>query len=143
MVADQLVFGAFVVSIIFIMIGHIYKNNIQSILKQPLITLKEVVMDWWSVMHFLLFAFFGFVKPGYPLSFFTIGVLFEIFEDGMSSDINTQLINCPRKGILSKIMCNGIQDGYWYGKADDIFSNLIGYVVGQSIRTTFYKDLII
>jgi len=39
-------------------------------------------------------------------------------------------------------MCNGFQDSYWYGKLDDIFINLLGYVTGQAIRTTCYPDII-
>lgn len=140
----RLLLGAFVVSIIFIIVGHIYQEQVQARLKTPLYTANQVILDWWSVSHFLLFAFFGFVKPGYPLSFFTMGVLFEVFEDGMASDATTQSINCTKnkKSIIGGVMCNGFQDSYWYGKIDDIFMNLIGYVTGQAIRTTFYPDLI-
>ena len=82
----------------------------------------------------------------YPLAFFTAGVFFEIFEDGMASDETTQLVNCTykkeRNSVIGGIMCNGVQDGYWYGKVDDIFMNLLGYVVGQAIRTTCYPNII-
>jgi hypothetical protein len=135
--ANKLVLGALVVSFLFILVGHICKDAIQSVLKKEIVTLENVTFDCWSVLHFLLFAFIGFVKPNYPLSFFTLGCLFEIFEDCLSSDENTKLVLCPSKGIKN-IMCNGIQDGYWYGKADDIFSNLIGYIVGQSFRTSCF-----
>jgi len=86
---------------------------------------------------------FGFLKPGYSLTFFTMGVIFEVFEYGLSSDKNTQLVNCidNKKNILSKILCRGIEDSYWYAKIDDIAVNLIGYIVGQAIRTTFFKNL--
>ena len=142
--SDKLVIGAMVISILFIMIGHEFRDQIQSLLKRPIYKLKEVVFDWWSVSHFLLFAFFGFVKPNYPFSFFAAGILFEVFEDGMASDESTQLVNCPEKknSFIGRIMCNGQQDSYWYGKLDDIFMNLTGYVFGQAIRTTFLPNLI-
>ena len=69
------------------------------------------------------------------------GVCFEIFEDSLASDENTQLVKCPTKG--ANIMCNGVQDGFWYGKADDLFSNIVGYIIGNAVRTTFYPNLII
>lgn len=142
---NKLVLGAFIVSMIFIMVGHIYRDQVQSVLKKEIITLEKVTFDYWSITHFLLFAFMGFIKPDYALSFFTIGCLFEIFEDFLSSNENTQLVNClsnPNQ-IKKHILCNGIQDGYWYGKADDVFSNLLGYVVGQAVRKTFFRSLII
>ena len=134
--------GAVVVSMIFIMIGHIFKDQIQSVLKTELFSLDKVVFDYWSLSHLLLYMVFGFFKPGYATTFFLLGVGFELFEDFLSSDKNTQLVKCPNNGIMGKIMCNGIQDGYWYGKADDIAFNLIGYVFGNSLRTTFFKNII-
>ena len=144
LLADKLVIGAFIVSILFIIIGHEFRDKIQEKLKHPLYKLKEVVFDWWSVTHFMLFAFFGFIKPNYPFSFFAAGILFEVFEDGMASDESTQLVNCPKEknSLIGKIMCNGVQDSYWYGKLDDIFMNLTGYVFGQAIRTTWFPNLI-
>ena len=141
---NKLIVGVLVISMIFIMVGHIYKDQVQSILKQPLFELKnKIVFDWWSVTHLLLWSFIGFVKPNHPLSAFTFGIAFEILEDALSSNKNTQLVKCPNKGPVNKIMCNGVQDGFWYGKADDLFSNIVGYIIGNSIRTTFYPGLII
>lgn len=142
--SDKLVIGAAVVSLIFIIIGHAYRDKIQALLQRPIYTVKEFNIDWWSVSHFMLFAFFGFVKPGYPLSFFTMGVVFEIFEDGMSSDATTQLHDCQieKESVIGSLMCNGHQDSYWYSKLDDIFINLLGYVCGQALRTTYYPNLI-
>jgi len=140
--ANKLIVGAMVVSFIFIMIVHIYKEQIQDLFLTPLYANQFFTLDWWSVMHFVLYAFFGFVKPGYTGSFFALGVMFEIFEDGMASDATTKLMNCNSKkvknSITGKIFCNKKQDSYWYGKLDDVFINLLGYVTGQCIRQTFY-----
>ena len=132
---NSYVITAIILSIVFIEIGHFYRDEIQSRLKTPLLHVKAFDIDWWSVSHFLLFAFFGFVKPHYALSFFVGGALFELFEDGMSSDKTTQTVTCDGNNdtLIKKIMCNGFEDSYWYGKIDDIAMNLIGYVVGQSI----------
>jgi hypothetical protein len=84
--------------------------------------------------------FIGFVKPDHAITFFVLGILFEIFEDGMASDSETQSINCVgvKKSILQRVMCNGMEDSYWYGKIDDIAFNLIGYTIGQAIRKTYF-----
>ena len=141
---NQLVIGATIVAIIFIMIGHVYHEQIQSRLKIPLVSIEKVNIDLWSVTHLMLFAFFGFVKPGYPLSFFTCGVIFEVFEDLMASNKTTQMFDCVTKkeSLIGNFVCNGYDDSYWYGKIDDIFINLLGYVIGQSIRTTYYTNIL-
>ena len=128
--SNKLVVGAAVVAIIFVMIGHIYSEHVQKQLKVPILKLDEVVFDGWSALHFMLFAFFGFVKPGHPLTFFMLGAAFEVFEDGMASEKNTKFIHGISYG----------NDSYWYCKADDLFSNLIGYVIGQAMRTVHFAN---
>lgn len=134
----RIIIVSIIISLIFIIFGHFYHETVQAALKKPLVHVKSFDLDWWSVSHFLLFALFGFVKPGYALSFFALGTGFEVFEDMMSSDSTTQLWDCVgrKNHPCGKIFCNGIQDSYWYGKADDIAVNLIGYVTGQAIRTS-------
>lgn len=141
--ANRIVLGATIISIIFIMVGHIYRDQVQNLLKNPLYKVDEFFIDWWSVSHFLLFSLFGFVKPGYPFTSFICGIAFEVFEDSMASDETTQIVDCisNKKSVIGGIMCNGYEDSYWYAKLDDIFINLLGYIVGQAIRTTFYPDL--
>lgn len=141
---NKLVLGALVISLLFIMVGHIFRDKIQAVLKQPLYKLeKKIVFDWWSVSHLLLWSFIGFIKPGNSMVAFLFGVGFEIFEDSMASDKNTQSVNCPNKNALGGLMCNGKPDGYWYGKVDDVFSNMVGYMIGETVRTKFYPYLII
>lgn len=134
-----------ILSLIFICIGHIYREQVQLVLKKTFVELPPDTIDWWSISHFALFAIFGFVKPGYPLTATAIGAGFEVVEDFLSSDKTTQLCDCsepfyagpdgtPRK----KFWCNGLQDDYWYAKHSDIFWNMLGYVTGQAVRTTFF-----
>ena len=62
-----------------------------------------------------------------------------------ASDKNTKMINCldkkNKQHIIGKLLCNGIQDRYWYSKIDAIAINLFGYVAGQGLRNTFYPNL--
>ena len=74
------------------MIGHIFREQLQTLLKNSIYHVNEFDIDYWSVSHFVLYALFGFIKPKYAFSFFTAGVVFEIIEDGMASDSTTQLI---------------------------------------------------
>lgn len=128
-------------SLIFIMVGHRFRDNIQLALKQPIIDLPGTTVDWWSVSHFLLFAIFGFIMPGRVFTLIGLGIGWELIEDYLSSDHSTQLSDCREptvinsKGeIVRKFWCNGIQDGYWYGKWDDIVFNTFGYICGQRLR---------
>ena len=127
-----------VVALLFIMLGHVYHETIQGPLKKKFMVFPESSIDWWSVSHFLLFGAFGFLIPERPLSAFTLGVGFELVEDFLASNESTQLSDCSDgKGLW----CNGIQDDYWYMNPTDPWVNLLGYVTGSAIRTTWFKKL--
>ena len=129
-----------IVALIFIAIGHIYRDEIQLALKQEFVKLPGTTFDWWSVSHAILFAIFGFCLPNYHFSFFLVGCGFEVIEDMLSSDKSTQLADCMTPDKNSKLMCKfSINDDYWYAKWDDVFVNLLGYTVGSAARTTFVK----
>jgi hypothetical protein len=128
-----------IVALLFIMFGHIYREQVQQALKKEFIKLPSTTFDWWSISHAVLFGIFGFLIPNYHTSFFLIGSGFEIFEDMLSSDASTQLADCTTPDKDSKFMCKfSINNDYWYAKWDDIFINLLGYTLGSSLRTTFY-----
>lgn len=133
------------VALSFIMLGHLYRDEIQNSLKTPIIIVPSFILDWWSVSHFLLFALFGWIEPEKHMTFAIFGAIFELIEDYLATDSNTQLVDCSKKSQyhwIYKIMCNGVQDDYWYGKFDDIFVNIIGYTVGSALRTTFNSSLV-
>jgi hypothetical protein len=142
--------GLVVVALIFIVIGHAFRDQIQNVLKQEICKFPECSIDYWSVSHFLLFGLFGFLIPGYHLTAFTIGASFEFTEDYLSADENTLFADCSKPcgredGMCGdndsrKTWCNGYQDGYWYSNMTDSFVNLIGYTLGSAIRTTLLPD---
>ena len=126
-----------IVAILFIMMGHIYREQVQLALKHEFVKLPGTTFDWWSVSHALLFGIFGFLVPNYHLSFFTVGASFEVLEDMLSGNATTQLSDCMSPDRDSKLMCQfSINDDYWYAKWDDVFVNLLGYTVGSALRTT-------
>ncbi len=128
------------VALLFIIFGHCYREEVQSKLKAEFFKFPACSIDWWSVSHLVLYAIFGFLIPGYPLTFLMIGAGFEILEDGLSSDGTTQLVDCMNSRNKQKnIMCQGsINDDYWYMNPSDVWVNLIGYVIGSAVRTTFF-----
>lgn len=134
-----------VIAILFIMVGHVYPDQIQSKLKKKIITIPETEFDMWSVTHFGFFAILAYLFPNHLFELFIIGILWEVLEDGLSDARNKQLVNCENnekskiKHLFQKLWCNGLarNGDYWYGKWDDIFANLMGLVTGQFIRLKF------
>ena len=88
-------------------------------------------IDTWSASHFLLFMYFGIIFPNRLFLFFLLGTLWELIEDYLAKRSNTQMADCRR--YPKQFWCRGYEDGYWYGKMDDIFVNLFGYLLGTYI----------
>jgi hypothetical protein len=129
-----------IISLVFIVFGHKYRESVQLALKKELIRLPGTTIDLWSVSHLLLFMVFGMLIPNRHMSFLLAGAAFEVVEDMLSSDESTQLDDCKTLD-RSKIMCKfSINDGYWYAKWDDVFIDLLGYTIGSAIRTTFFNN---
>ena len=129
-----------VVAMAFIVFGHCYREQIQQVLKNEFFKIPESPIDYWSVSHLLMYAIFGFLIPGYPVTFFVLGAGFELAEDMLSSDKTTQLADCTIAQTKQRnLMCRwSINDDYWYSNNSDVFVNLVGYVLGSSLRTTFF-----
>jgi hypothetical protein len=126
----------------FIIFGHYYPGQIQAVLKEPIMTVPSAVLDWWSVTHMLFFAILAYLFPDHLFELFLLGIVWEIIEDGLSPRDSKGLVTCDKKYSNSwmetfKIMwCDNIarEKDYWYGKWDDVFSNLLGIVIGHFVR---------
>ena len=105
-----------VIAILFIMIGHVYPDQIQSKLKKKIITIPETEFDMWSVTHFGFFAILAYLFPNHLFELFIIGILWEVLEDGLSDAKNKQLVNCENnetskmKQLFQKFM------GKWFNR---------------------------
>lgn len=120
---------------LFILIGHKYPQKIQSVLKKPIIIIKENTIDYWSVTHYILYGTFGFLVPNHAFEFFILGGCFELFEDYMSSKKNRQYLS--QVGDIDNN--NEIEEkNYWYSNPSDWWINLIGYATGEFIRHSIY-----
>lgn len=124
-----------ILALVFICIGHIYRQQIQMAMKHEFVKFPATTVDWWTISHILFFAVAGFVIPGFHVTAFMVGALFEVIEDMLSSDRTTQLADCMTPDKNDKFMCwFSINDDYWYGKWDDALFNLLGYSIGSAIR---------
>lgn len=138
-----IIIALIIISIIFIVFGHYHKDQVQDTLKVPIFQYKWMIYDFWSLSHTLLFGIFGYLSPGCFYEFLILGAVWELFEDYYSSDQNTQLVNCNGEcktlfdKCAKKIWCGqgNATDNYWYGKADDILANSVGYLLGEYIAT--------
>lgn len=128
--------------IIFILIGHLYPDYIQSSLKSPLCTLPSITIDWWSITHFFYFGILAFLYPSYICELFIISIIWEIVEDSLAPNHNKFLIDCsktydnPLKESFKNLWCNHTsrENDYWYGKWDDVFFNSMGIIIGYGLR---------
>lgn len=127
----QSLLSIIILSILAIMYGH--KNrSIQLGLQKKIYTFPAIIMDYWSISHFMTFAIVGFFYPNKIIEFLILGIMWECLEDYLAANSNTQLVNCIK--YKKSFWCNGIQDDYWYGKWDDIIFNFLGYLLGNYIK---------
>ena len=126
-----------VLALVFIGVGHIFQGHIQEPLKKTLISIGYIRLDWWSVTHYLFFSILGYWYPNRFVFFLLFGIVWELTEDLLAKDSDTQLVDCEQKGRggFVDFWCNGYQDDYWYGKIDDVLMNMLGYVTGWGIHT--------
>ena len=55
--------GLTLLALLFIVVGHKYRDQVQTKLKKEFIKLPETTVDWWSISHILLYRIFGFLIP--------------------------------------------------------------------------------
>ncbi len=126
-----------IVSLLFIIVGHKYRDSIQKPLKYAIVKLPKSTIDLWSISHVLLYAILAYLLPTKLFELMILGIIWELTEDLLASRENTQIINCKakNKSIFSKIWCKGsIENDYWYAKHDDIMWNCIGIITGYFIH---------
>jgi hypothetical protein len=142
-ITDVRFLGLSIACLLFIVLGHRYQSTIQAPLKKEFLRIGDsIVVDWWSISHAVYFAVLGWWFPNHFWFFLLFGTAWELIEDYLSKDGDTKLVNCENKENKNKFVqmwCNGIQDDYWYGKADDILMNTIGFLIGAGLKTYVFK----
>lgn len=119
-----------IISFVLIMLIFLSKP-IQNKMKTNLFVIFGAELDFWSVSHFLLYIYFGYSFPEFFLEFLIIGCIWELIEITFSKDFFMKLINGNNGAISNKITNHVKESNYWYGKVDDIFVNMSGFLVGM------------
>jgi hypothetical protein len=77
-------------------------------------------IEYWHVLHMLLYVIIGLLMPNYYLFILIVSILWELFE------------HVSFKYILRH--CNSM----FCGRVEDIFLNMIGYIIGSYLASLYY-----
>lgn len=129
----QILFVFFIVILVIKAYGILLcMSNLE---KDPL-EIKPIIwdIDGWSMTHFVLFLFLGYLFPGNFLFVLILGSLWELLEYWVGKN---------NKKIMNGVICNLQklnQEEWWYAKISDLFINLLGYVIGAYIATNLINQ---
>jgi hypothetical protein len=123
-----------IIIIFIIVLLNLVDSRIKSKLKTRIYTSKCFYLDWWSISHFILYIYFGYVFPEYFVEFLLIGGAWELFESTACKIPNLVTSKCDdNSSLYCKILANINSCDYWYGKMDDVAVNMTGYLIGSVI----------
>lgn len=121
--------------VLFIIIKTPTMKSIQDNMRHKFLTNKCFYLDGWSLSHFILYVYFGFMFPEYFIEFLLIGAGVEVFESTACKVPKIFSKQCADSQSLVCKSINSVRDcQYWYGKLDDLFVNMAGYVTGCALR---------
>lgn len=87
-------------------------------------------IDWWSVLHIVLFAILGYLFPGNFLMFFLLGAVWEVIEWGTGNpDLREALLGFKFR-----------DNKYWFGRVSDILMNGVGLAIGEYLAIKFPRN---
>ena len=103
--------------------------------KDPLMSLKMGGdLDGWSITHLLFFMFLGYRFPNYFFEAFLAGAFWELLEEYLGENRPSWMGgfgDCS----LSTDQLKKSHKNWWFGRASDLIVNMIGFVIGQYLRT--------
>lgn len=88
-------------------------------------------LDGWTLDHLIFYTVIGYMYPYSIRLTFLFGCIWELFEFW---------VGIYKPSILSEFgFCNSLNSDqqdkvWWYGKWEDIITNLIGLIIGRTIR---------
>jgi hypothetical protein len=101
----------------------------------PIGSVCGIEFDYWSISHFLLYVVLGITCPNQYLFFIAISIAWELYEDFHALD--TKFVDCKKTDNFTQWWCNAKTNSPWIGKYEDIAVNMLGYLVGNYIHTTY------
>ncbi len=137
---DKYYFSVFIsLFLIIIFYGWLRcKKNFPDVLEFKLLKNNHLSnLDGWWISHFVLYLVMGYLYPYSLRLSFIIGCIWEFIEF---------LAGKYKPKILSSIgFCKSSKKGekdkiWWYGKWEDVLINLLGLILGKTIRlNSFFK----
>jgi hypothetical protein len=90
-------------------------------------------IDGWTLSHFFYFTYLTVIFPTYIYELIFLGILWELFEEmfGLLGLIYKDQKYQWIKDCLTDPMH---PDRWWYGKKEDILSNMLGILYGLMLR---------
>ena len=100
--------------------------------KDPLETNLFYGLDGWSATHFFWFMVMGYIYPETIVLSMSIGILWELFEHYYGKNRPGWL---GGYGDCNNLATDQVSGNWWYGKWTDIICNMIGFIMGEFLRT--------
>ena len=135
---------AIIVVFAIVIIGFMIRKSLNTKMEVVFFKIGKTEFDIWSLSHLILYMYFGYFFPEYFLEFLIIGTGWELFEGSFCRKLFLEMINCdtsnlPKVGkkykdsdnALCKIIKKADNCDYWYGKWQDIPTNMAGFLVGM------------
>jgi len=88
-------------------------------------------LDGWSVSHLLFFMMIGYLYPNQLYLAFVLGVCWELFES-LYGEKRPRFLG--GFGDCATTDPNVQYGPWWYGRMSDIVMNLMGLLIGASIK---------
>ena len=91
-------------------------------------------LDGWSITHFGYHMLIGYTFPNMFIEAMILGIIWELWEQYYGKNAGKTLIgiaNCK----LGTDSTDSNEDNWWFGRVSDIIMNLLGFMLGQYIKT--------
>jgi hypothetical protein len=120
-------------SILLIILYKISKCYFYPNTTDPLLRNIYKSIDGWTLSHFFYFAYITYIFPTYIYELILLGILWELFEELFG------LLGLIYKDQKYKWIKDCLEDynhpgRWWYGKKEDILSNMLGILYGLLLR---------
>lgn len=110
---DKRIIAILIVTLIFCIVVGFLPTDFQTGPEKPLFTMFGMPISYWRFSHLFLHMLFGFWFPRNIMFFFILGIMWEVTEMTMGKIYGQK---------------------YWHGTLADVIINLIGFIIGASIK---------
>jgi len=98
--------------------------------------LLENCCSWWPISHFFMFFVLGVLFPDCGVLLVTLGVMWELFEEGMD-----KLSGRERQKIKTASGKVEYSQNWWAGSMKDVIMNTAGFAAGWFVAKKLGKKV--